>query len=205
MGSSPTDPVGLAQKITPVNIFAKCCYLKGQSINQGFCDNSTNALKLKSVAVAKYIKNCVTSFMDDPKASPDKLKIHPSSKTVWRGGDTLSKENWVVEVLNVNGFSNEKNDITFNGKVNFKFLELWYGKTCFTRFSFLSHFRYSRFTKLEQGSDMIIFESVSTGWRKSADFAVLDFNRLMENWISTDQKKFKCYKMEFNRLGPFWN
>ena len=53
---------------------------KGSSINdaialwgrryQGFCDNSTKALALKSVknggGVSKIIKNCVTSFMDDP-------------------------------------------------------------------------------------------------------------------------------------------
>ena len=53
---------------------------KGPSINdatvlggrgyQGFCDNSTKALVLKTVTmgegVSKSIKNCVTMFMDDP-------------------------------------------------------------------------------------------------------------------------------------------
>ena len=35
---------------------------------QGFCDDSTRALVIKSVTVGKGgVKNCVTSFMDDPK------------------------------------------------------------------------------------------------------------------------------------------
>jgi hypothetical protein len=38
---------------------------------QGFCDNSTKAIVLKSVTIwggggSKNVKNCVTSFMDDP-------------------------------------------------------------------------------------------------------------------------------------------
>jgi hypothetical protein len=63
-------------------VFGKHWSTKGSSINdvtvlggrryQGFCDNSTKALVMKSVTmgrgpgVSKMIEYCVTSFMDDP-------------------------------------------------------------------------------------------------------------------------------------------
>jgi hypothetical protein len=69
--------------IVPLSQLIEFKTAKGPSINnvttlgvgvkgyQGFCDNSTIALLLKTVTmeggVSKIIKNCVKSFIDDPK------------------------------------------------------------------------------------------------------------------------------------------
>ncbi len=58
---------------------------------QGFCDDSTKALELKSVTmeegVSKNIKYCVTSYMDDSlSAAPLLLSILvPYTKLKWTG------------------------------------------------------------------------------------------------------------------------
>ncbi len=40
------------------------------------------------------------------------------------------------------------------------------------------------------GSDQV-YEIKSRGWRRSKDLGILDFNRFVKNWISTDKFFFQ--------------
>jgi hypothetical protein len=54
-------------------------------------------------------------------------------------------------------------------------------------------------------TDRLIYSShdKKTGWWKSTDFAVLDFNRLMEKWISTEKKNSNAIKWNSTDLVHF--
>ena len=58
---------------------------------QGFCDDSTKALVLKTVTmgeeVSKIVRNCMTSFMHDPDyKSRGFFQLHFGSRALVRGG-----------------------------------------------------------------------------------------------------------------------